>query len=108
MPLAAVATSCPARLVEQQHGGGVGLEHFLHPLEQGLEQCLLVEPGQRGVRHRFDVAQPVSGQPLGVRIVGKGESHGSKLLSRTLRNNCPAPRARGRASPGALWRAAVI
>ncbi len=51
----------PGRLVEQQHGGGVSPEHDLHPLDQGMEQRLLVEPRQRGIRHRLDVAQPVNG-----------------------------------------------
>ncbi len=39
MPLAAVATSWPADSVKQQHGGGVGLEHFLHALKQGLSSA---------------------------------------------------------------------
>ena len=42
--------------VQQQHGGGVGLADFLNAVEQGLEQRLLIEPGQRGVGHRLDVA----------------------------------------------------
>jgi hypothetical protein len=40
----------PGTLVQQQHGGGVSLEHFLHALGQSIEQRLLVEPGQRGIR----------------------------------------------------------
>jgi Malic enzyme, N-terminal domain len=45
MPLAAVATSCPAR--SSSSGGGVSLEHFLHALDQGIEPGLLIEPGVR-------------------------------------------------------------
>ena len=65
----------PGRPVEQQHGCGVGLEHLLHALDQGPEQRLLVEPGQRGVRHRLDVAQAAAGHPPGARVAGRGERH---------------------------------
>jgi hypothetical protein len=71
----------PGRAVEQEHGGGVGLEHFLDALQQGPEQRLLVEPGQRGVR--LDVAQPASGYPVGVRAAGRGDRHRAKVLPRT-------------------------
>ena len=86
MPLAAVGDQLPGRPVQQEHGSGVGLEHLLHALDQGLEQRLLVEPGQRGVRHCLDVAQPAGGRPLGVRIVGRRERHRAKLPLLTCRN----------------------
>jgi anti-anti-sigma factor len=77
----------PGRAVEQQHGRGVRLEHLLHALDQGLEQRLLVESGQRGVRHRLDVAQPVDRHPLGVPVPGKEERlHRTQLPPLTLPN----------------------
>ena len=64
----------PGGPVQQQHRRGVRLEHLLHPLEQGPEQRLLIQPGQRGVRHRFNVTQPVSGHFLPVPTPPKGTS----------------------------------
>ena len=81
----------PGRVVQQQHGGGVSPEHFPHALDQSAQQRILVEPGQRGIRQGFDVAQPVSGQPPGTGVPGKGDSHGYKLRPRTVPNNYSAP-----------------
>ena len=91
----------PGRPVQQQHGGGVGLKHLLDPLEQGLEQRLLVEPGQRGVRYRLDVAQPAGGRSerpdRGQRVASP-----AKVTSAAL----PNPRSAGPALSRAVARRA--
>jgi hypothetical protein len=48
-----------ARVIEQQHDRRVGTEDGLDPVQQDVQQLLLVEAGQRHVGERLDVLQPV-------------------------------------------------
>jgi putative acyl-CoA dehydrogenase len=57
MPLAARGTSLAALLVEQEPGGGVGLQDLLDPVEEGREQRLEVEPCQGQIGDRLEVAE---------------------------------------------------
>ena len=61
MPLAAVATSWLADWSSSSTAAVSASRCLLHPLEQRLEQRLLVQPGQGSVGYRLDVSQPVGG-----------------------------------------------
>ena len=90
MPLAAVAISCRADWSSSSTAAVSARSTSFTRSTRASQQRILVEPGQRGIRQRFDVAQPVSGQPPGIGVPGKGDSHGYKLRPRTVPNNYSA------------------
>jgi hypothetical protein len=57
----------------------VSVEQRLDALKEGFEQALLIEPGQRGVRHCLDVAQPAGQNSPGLRPVRGGKRHAGSV-----------------------------
>ncbi len=49
----------PGRKVQQQHRGRVGPQDLPDPVQQRGQEITILQPGQRRVRKRLDVPQPV-------------------------------------------------
>ena len=74
-----------ARVVQQQHRGGIGIQDLLHPAQQRGEKFIGAQMGQRRIGNRPDVPQPV----LRIRRRGQRHCHHERLRRHDLEVSGP-------------------